>query len=399
MVELEFSVMFGDSEAFRVLQTLLKTFTSQTRIRVKVTPLEWDRAWDQMLNMAFRGQGADISEISFSWLADLTSMRAALPVPPLVQAELGGAERYLRGSWHSCLLPGDEQLWALPWFSGTHVLYYRQDWLAEAGLDEGAAFASAQALEATLQALQARGVERPWVVSTQGTTSTIHHLTSWVLGAGGDFISPDGKRVLFAEPEALDGMAAYFNLCRYLGPGASELDDARAAQLFWGGQAAVTLEGQWIYAGQKNTCSPVVRPNLGVARVPGVPFVGGSNLMVWKHSRSPEAAWQLARFLTGPAAAALYSLETNLLPTRWDLFEASAMGQDPVYRLFANAVDQGRTWPVLPYGTLIETRLRSVLQRIWRDILAEPHPDARAILEKHLFPLQRRLQLTIESQG
>ncbi len=399
MVEIEFSVMCGDSEAFNVLQSLLQRFTAHTRIHVHVTTMPWDTAWNQTLDMALRGQGADLSEISTTWLADLTSMRALQPVPGALQAQLGQGAGYLRGSWQSCQLPDDPQLWALPWLAGTHVLYYRRDWFTAAGLNPQSAFATPTALEAALHVLQTRGITRPWVVSTQGSPSTIRHLTSWIGAAGGDFISPDGKRILFAEPPALAGMAAYFNLRRYLGPEPEKLNDAYATQLFWSGQAAATIEGQWMYAAQKNHAAPEVRDHLGVAQVPGVSCVGGSNLVVWRYTRSPDAAWELARYLTDAQSAALYTYATNLLPPRWDLFEASVLSADPVYRLFTAAIDQGRAWPPLPFSTLIETRLTHALQEIWQALLNNPTADTLTTLETYLRPLQHRLQLTLDTRG
>jgi multiple sugar transport system substrate-binding protein len=263
MVELELSVMLGSSDELKELQALLDSFATSRHIQVRLSLLEWTAAWGEIVQAAIHGHGPDVSEIGVSWLADLVGMNALLPLPIVLSAQLGDSSQYLKGSWNACMLQNDPNMWAAPWFAGTRVLYYRRDWLGKAGLDAQSAFASAAALDATLAKLQASGVERPWVVNTHRSTSTVHHLTSWVWGAGGHFLSPDGKAVMFAEKEALDGMEAFFRLGRFLGPDPAKIDDSLAPRLFWGGQAGVTLDGQWEYSTKMRTIAPALAHNIG----------------------------------------------------------------------------------------------------------------------------------------
>lgn len=395
MIELELSVMLGSADELKELQGLLDKFTASRHIPVRLTLLEWTAAWGEIVQAAIHNSGPDISEIGVSWLADLVGMNALLPLPGPMVSQLGTSSQYLKGSWNACTLQNDPNMWAVPWFAGTRVLYYRRDWLEKAGLDPKSAFSSAAALDTSLQKLQDSGVERPWVVNTQRSTSTVHHITCWVWGAGGSFLSADGKAVMFAEKEALDGMEAFFRLGRLMGSNPAVIDDRLANHLFWSGQAGATLDGQWQYATQMRTIDPTLAQNIAVAMVPGVPFVGGSNLVVWKHTRRPEAAWDLLNFLTGENATSMYSKNTNLLPTRWDLLNNSEVGQDPAYQLFAQAVDVGRCWPALPFSALIENRLRDTLALVWQEVLAAPEVNVREILVQHLVPLQRRLQMSI----
>lgn len=400
MADLEFSVMLGESDALEQVRALVQSFSARKNVRVNITSQNWATAWADLVQAAVHGRGPDLAAISTTWLSDLIGMNVLAPLPAHLKTRAGDKAQYFEGAWLSCFLPDDKQMWALPWFTGTHMLYYRKDWLAQAGLTAETAFASAAALDQTLERLQAHGVERPWAVNTQQrSVSTMHHIYSWVLGAGGHFLAPDGKRVTFAESAALAGMAAYFKLGRFLGPEAQTFTDEKALDLFWQGQAAMVLEGQWILASRLPQAAPEVRDNLGLAVVPGVPFVGGSNLVVWNTTRRTELAWELALHLTSPQTAGLYTRANNLLPARWDVFKASEVGRDSLYQHFAQAINSGRAWPALPHTALIESKLRDIFPTIWAEVLSQPEAEVTAILQKHLEPLQKRLQAGIGGHG
>jgi multiple sugar transport system substrate-binding protein len=399
MAELELAVMLGESEALNQVRALVDSFAARKGVKIHLTLYEWTEAWTELVQAAIHGRGPDVAAISSTWLSDLIGMNVLAPLPDRHKSRLGDKSQYFEGAWLSCFQPGDETMWSIPWFSGTHVLYYRKDWLARTGLAPEAAFATAEALDNTLAQMQALGLERPWTINTrQRSVSTVHHIYSWVLGAGGYFLSDDGKQVLFAEPEALNGMEAYFRLGRFLGPEAGGLSDSRALDLFWSGQAGVLHDGQWTLAERHPHAPAEIKDNLGIAVVPGVPFVGGSNLVVWQSSRRADLAWELVFYITGQYSLKLYTRASNLLPPRWDLFNASEVAQDPLHQQFAQAVNRGRAWPALPHTALIESKLRDIFPAIWGEVIAEPN-NIRPILEKHLLPLQTRLQTTIAARA
>jgi ABC-type glycerol-3-phosphate transport system substrate-binding protein len=136
-------------------------------------------------------------------------------------------------------------------------------------------------------------VECPWVVPVSSFhLGILHMVASFVWGMGGNFVSPTGTRVTFNQPEALEGFRAYFNLLRYLSPGAQRLDGVQTERFFTSGRAAVTMMGidrpyDWL---RHRSVAPAVLANLGVAMVPGVPWVGGNSLVIWKEVQAVEAS-------------------------------------------------------------------------------------------------------------
>ena len=96
------------------------------------------------------------------------------------------------------------------------MIFYWRDILEQAGIDEAGAFQSVEQMDRTLACLQSHGIATPWAVTTRRTSNTLYNISSWVWGAGGDFMSADGKWMLVAEPEVRAGLAQYYRLYRYM---------------------------------------------------------------------------------------------------------------------------------------------------------------------------------------
>lgn len=396
MIELELSLMIQSPEQLHLLEEQLAVFEEKSRIRVHVTPMTWSSGWSEMVRSAIYGKGPHISEVGTTWVADLVGMNALQPLPKQTIAGFGGAAGYLSPSWESCFIMGDPKMWAAPWLAGARILYYRKDWLAKAGIKPDTAFQTPSALKETLARLQAAGVTYPAVVTTRPSLNTLHLISSWVWGAGGDFVSADGKGFRFMEDQALKGMADYFSLGQYFGPTAAELTDGSANELFWSGRAAITLDGCWVFLTQRQPLNPEVIANLGVGLLPGPSFIGGSNLVVWKHTTHPEAALDLVRFLTNPEVELMAYHATGLLPARKDLLQSPEVTNDFTPQLNA-ALESGRSWPNLSFGGLLEDKLTNAFGMIWNEVLSSPSSDPQEALRRTLLPLERRLKVTYSS--
>jgi len=367
------------------LRSLLDQFENQHQVRVRLNPLPYGRAWPQVVQYALDNRGPDVSQLGSTWVGNLAVTNALRPFTDAELTGLGGPAAFLPVLWQSGIL--SSKVRAIPWLAATRLIYYRRDWLAQAGVDEATAFDTPAHLEQTLQSLQASGISLPWVVPTVRTPNTLHSLASWVWAAGGDFINVEEKRLRLAEPEALQGLNSYFGLHRFLAPAAHRLTDDAAHDLFWGGQAAVTVGGSWVWENQRRqpTARPEVIENVSVALPLQVPFVGGEHLAIWKYSRHPEAAIELVRFLTSPEAQRDYLSRLGLLPMRQDLLAEPPFTSDPIQQVMAQALRAGRSYPVFPRWGVIEERLHDMFGQIWADILSHPTAEVSDYL-KHYIP-------------
>ena len=395
-MELELSLM-GGSSRIGAVRELLRDFEQRSSTHIGVTYQGWDNAWAGLVRSSLYGKAPAVSEVGTSWVPDLVGMNALYPLPNSIKKELGTRADFIPQSWDSCFLSGNPQLWAVPWISGTRIIYYRKDLLARAGLNSEEAFASLPSMLETLSRLAEVGVDCPWVTSTTASINTLHLISSWVWNTGGDFISQNGRQLLFTEDRALNAMGLFFQMARYLGPESSEISYEDAINRFWSGSAAVTIDGSWLYAMQKLIANPLVLENIGFAPLPAPAFVGGSNLVIWTNTLDKEAALKLMLFMSEQEAVLSICRLTGLAPARHGLTSLAEGGDAEFQSAINRAFETGRSLPNLMFSAMLEDKLRHGFGEIWTDILNSPHTDPREIIICHMLPLKARVERIINS--
>jgi multiple sugar transport system substrate-binding protein len=401
MAELELSVMSSTPQPPPALVAALGEFEAQSGIHVRLRVLPWVTAWAELVKVTLYKTGPDVSEIGTTWVDSFSAMQVLRHFSRPEVESLGGPSVFLPSSWLSASIPGRRPVWAIPWLSDTRVIYYRRDWLQEAGIDEETAFQTHAQLVQTLQRLEQNGVTVPWTMPTSQELPTLHTLAPWVWGAGGRFMSADGRRTRFSAPEAQAGLRDYFSLHRHIAPDARSLNDSQSITLFRLGQAATTVSGHWllnsIRRGQE--AIPQVVANLGVARMPGVPFVGGSNLVVWEHCRLPQRALELVRFLTGQRVQTHYLPQTELLPARLDALDTPLFTDDSFYQVIGDSLRTGNGFRAPYMWGLIEDGMVATLSALWADVFADPGLDLAQVIDERMGLLSQSLNRTLLERG
>ena len=115
-----------------------------------------------------------------------------------------------------------------------------------------------------------------------------------------------------------------------------------------------------------------VADNWGVAALPQPSFVGGSNLVVWNHTRNPKAALNLVRFLTQVSSLARCYGPLAALPPRLAALDAPEITQDPMLSVMGNAIRAGRAYPSFTLWGLLEDKLIEALLKIGNQLLTQP---------------------------
>jgi multiple sugar transport system substrate-binding protein len=399
MKELELSVMGRNPQAVEELKQLLSVFENRHSLKVdlQVYPCETGRS--ELVKVAMYHHGLDVSEIGTTWLGDLIGMNSLRPFSTTDLAVIGGCEPYVKTAWERGRMLGDPRTWAVPWLLDANAIYYRRDLLKTAGINESAAFQTPQQFEKTVQQLQASGVKVPLTLPLHHRRYlNVHNIASWIWAEGGDLLSQDGKRVLFNQPEAHAGLHSYFSLYHYLVAEAFNAEDQGYEQLFREGVAAITL-GSTSQGFPAAIQSAEARNNMGAAVVLGASFVGGSNLVVWKHTRYEEAALALVSFLNSVEVQNRYCRNAHILPVRLESLAAEEIVNQPVLHSLAEIAAQGRTFPCFFLWGLVEEKLDNALSQIWISLMEEPSADLDEVIRKNIDPLAARLNVTLGQGG
>ena len=402
MTEIKFSIYGDQPSPLEEPGFLLQEFQSQHRVDVRVERMTWDEAWPKLLHFALYGGGPHISQIGSIWTSTLVSMNALRPFTAQEVTALGGTASFFAPTWQNAVLPAGSEVWGVPFTAFTYLVYYRRDLLRRAGVAEETAFASAEAMIETLKRLQAAGISSPLVIpSGNPYRARVHIAASWLWGAKGDFVSEDGRHVLFDRPEARAGLNAFFKLYRYLSPADRNLAYDECLHRFAQGEAAVTLAGSAAAAVIRSENVHHVLDNLGTAVVPGVPWIGGSNLVVWREAQMypdrERAAISLARFLTSAAAQIKYAAASNAIPARSESLPHLRFEPVSLSQTLAQSLRAGRSYkPVLIWVRMLSDLSRA-FDLITTEVLADSTLDVDLALTRHLTPLAQRFDLMLSA--
>jgi multiple sugar transport system substrate-binding protein len=402
MTAIKFSIYGDQSSPLENPDFLLGEFHAQHHVTVQVERLAWEEAWPKLLNFALHGGGPHISQIGSIWTSTLVSMNALRPFTPQEVASLGGREAFLRPTWQSVTLPNQPGVWGVPFTAFTYIVLYRRDLLQCAGVDEGVAFASPEAMIETLRKLRAAGISAPLVLPAgEPYRARVHLAASWIWGAGGDFVGEDGHDVLIDQSEARAGLKCFFNLYHYLSPRDHHLTYDECLQSFAQGRVAVTLASSAALALIRSARVSQVLDNLGVAAMPGVPWIGGSNLVVWREAQMypdlDRAALALAKYLTSPLAQMKYAAASNAIPARSAALSQMVVEPASLREIFAQVLSAGRSYkPVLMWVRMLNDLSRT-FDAITADVLADPALDIDRALTQHLTPLAQRYDLMLST--
>ena len=394
MEEIVLSIGNHGATGVENLKLLLQKFEQQFGVHVRLDTIPYSSLrWSRLVEAALYHTGPDVSEVGNTWVGDLVRMEALRPFQSEEVDRITGGARYFKAVWQSSIRinQGIRMIYSIPWSSDARAIFYRRDLLENAGIEETTAFKDFAQLEKTLSTLAEKGNPMPLALPTRSSNMTLHCLASWIWGVGGDFLSLDGTDLAFDQPKALEGCKAYYRLMRYLSPEGRNLEEYESDDAFDNGKAAVLLSGFWI---PTNDLTADVRKNLGAAPMPGIPFVGGADMVIWKHSRHESSALKLVQFFHTEEAAKLLHPWFGL-PISEDGWFNPPFDSD-IYQVFRTSIQKGRGFPTAWLWGLVEKRLTDTLADIWGEALKEPDLPSDAIVEAHLSELAHRLRLTLE---
>ena len=404
MEEIELSVMVHTPGTAEVMQTLLDEFRARHGIKVNLTCLDWVTARAELNKAALYHHGPDISEVGSTWVPDLISMDVLNPLMPYEVGDAGDAQAYIPAAWSTVQLPEENFPKALPWHAETYVIHYRKDLLAQAGLEPDEAFKDHAAIEKTAAKLVETGIAVPIELTLQTDRyGTLHALASWVWASGGEFLSRDSKHLLLGEPKTLQAIGAYFGLLKHASAAGREAMLAKTTTpLFQQGLSAVTFgtirmaTPEWVdmaVLGQEEL--KAAQQNWAWASLPQPCFVGGSNLVLWKHSRNKSAALKLLTYLVETQTLLRSSPAMATLPPRISALQSPAYTQDPMLKVMGDAIQGGRTYPPLKLWGLVEDKIVAGLLNIGTQVLSNPPEKIEQIVADGVGDICYRVDLIL----
>ncbi|HUH97359.1 MAG TPA: extracellular solute-binding protein [Anaerolineales bacterium] len=401
-MELNFLTIADSAEDLQPLHQLLGSFQSQAQVNVSLQRIGWDRAWQTLLMAAVEGKGPQLSQIGSTWTPTLAMLEALRAFSRDEANSMGGDRHFLPQAWETVSSGDLREINAIPWTIYTFVLFYRRDLLLRAGLDPDQVFLTPQAMREGFTRLKKDGIT-PWAFpSLHPYADLVHIASSWARANGGDFISADRPKPVFARPEACRGLMDFFELFPFMPPSARGLSVEACTQAFARGETAVLVGG--VEVADELLGSPQaaqeMRANLGVTTLPGVPWIGGDHLVIWKNvlpnAENEKAALELVRFLSRKETQVEFFKIQNVLPARSDAYDEISFSLDTTLPAVRRVLETGRPHPHVRLWRRIEAFLDEMLLDIGSRVLQTSATPAADTAKEMLSQYEQKLAAVLK---
>lgn len=306
---LDWQMWVGGSEDQAAWEKVAEAVTAEyPGIEVKLQGSPWLDYWDRISAQLASPDAPCI--VSMQSLRLASYAKALLPLDELIAAydlDLDEFDPVILDAFRR-----DGQLVALPYDTGSWVIFYSKELFAQHGLDEPSLDWTWDDFKAAAKALTEG--DTYGVIGDGGEGSL-----PWVLTlTGAEPVDEQGNLDL-TDPDFVRGYEQYVGLWSTDGvaPPAKNMTEASVEQLVASGRVAMSANGPWIAQLLKSLASS----EIGIAPMPAGPdgsktYTAGSGFGIARGCKQPEAAFRAIMTMTGPDVLEELAKSGRALPAR-----------------------------------------------------------------------------------
>lgn len=353
----------GAAQSALYVQAIEKFHGQQATIRVEnINSPELTDHTQKILTTAAGGNPSDLIMMPGELIASYAEQGIFAPVEELASGDASFAEdAYFPNTLDAMRYDG--QLWGLPKDFNVHALYYNRQALDEAGVAYPTNEWTWDDLLTAAQALTQRDGDR---VVRYGWTDSGPNPWRWIWQNGGEVFDrvQDPTALRITEPAALEAMRYYFDLSTVheVAPSAAELEQAGGRQeLFAAGRVAMLYDHRGAtvpFAQIQDFEWDIAELAYREQRADGLAFAG---YCVSAGSEQQAAAWEFAKWLTGPEGVPVFIGAGNALPALRALAADPSLG---VQQPFLAAVEYARPFVQTPHWAEISPIISRELELV-----------------------------------
>lgn len=362
------------ADTLQLMEKEISAFQSlHPHLNVEITVLSWSQAWQRIVSAIKSKQTPDIFQIGTTWMGTLAALGALLNISDRLKKD-NLKEKFVPTTWTSCELQVLKGIYAIPWFVDVRILCYRKDALKKKGLSE-LCLTTWESFEKTCSQINGLELDGRKIaalgVPTLKDQGAVHSVAPWIWSAGGNFLSPDGKRAAFNSREAYEGIKFYFNLIQKkyvfltdkpIVAGTVAEDFFIHKRLGFIFESSTTIGGYspGFFDAINLTGKSDFLEEYGIALFPSGPagrftFFGGSNLAISNFSTCQDEAWELIKFLASTESQVRHCQEIGMLPSSTEALHSLFKQETPYNKILLESYQRyGRSYPQVPLWASIE---------------------------------------------
>ncbi|GGE31394.1 sugar ABC transporter substrate-binding protein [Pullulanibacillus camelliae] len=341
---------------------VIKEFEKENpNIKVNVQYFPVDGMEDKFLLALKNKSGPDLVDIACDWTTPLAAVGGLLPLDDYIDKDKVDMNDFWKGALQTIHVNG--KVYALPYRSETHGIFYNKDIFKQSGLDPSKAPQTWEEVLADAKTITQKGGVGFGLVG-KNTGDLSYQVINFIRSFGGDVLSTDNKKSLLDQPEAIAAVKYYVSLYKdKLSPSSTMSNtNTEARNLFSSGKVGMYLSGVYdvdpIKSDNPNT-------NFGVGMYPDTPgkdrklTLGGWNIAATSFTKHPEAAWKFVKFISSPKISVQYSNTFSSRKSEAD----NPKYKDPQVKPFAQMLQYGVPLPAIPQITQIRQIINDQVQK------------------------------------
>lgn len=290
-----------------VLDPVLKKFTDETGIKVKLEVIGWNDLQTRIQTAVTSGQAPDVVNIGNTWAASLQATGAFMPFGDSQMTAVGGADKFVKPALDTGGAPGQD-VTSVPLYGLAYGLYYNKKMFTDAGLTPPTTW---EEMVSDAKALTdpAKGITG-MSIAAGSYTENVHFAFINASQNGAELFDAKGAPTFTADGVA-DGIVRYLDLMQK-----DKVVNVSNAQYDNGTQSVNDFANQKaaMIINQNNADNSIVAAGMSSDQYGVVPFpapegakkiatfIAGINLSIFKNSKNQEAALKFVKFMTSPEA-------------------------------------------------------------------------------------------------
>ena len=360
---LEYSI-WGDPAEIKNQQAVVEAFTAANpTIKVNVTVSDWEPYWDKLQTGLAGGAAPDVFAMDGPLGPDYQTRDVLLDLTPYIQGESYDLGQ-LDANAVKDFTTADGAQFGLPRDLNVIALYYNKTMFDAASIAyPDGTWDWAKLVEVAKQLTKdtnGDGTPDQWGVYTE-TTDMENAWSSFVWQAGGDILSADGTKSALDTDQAAQGIQFLQDLIWKDKVSPDPAIFAETGDAFEQGKAAMEINGSWLVATHE-----AAGLQFGIAPLPKGPAsqatsVNPTGAVVYKGTKSPDAAWALVKYLASPVAQEKIMALKASVPVNKQILSTTYASAFDGAQVFADALGYAHLKPSFKgyndFNTTLQTEL------------------------------------------
>jgi len=335
------------------VQKLIDEFEKlNSGIKVKVQAIPWTAAHEKLITAYASETTPDIFQLGNTWIPEFVALESLENLNGWIKnSSTIKKENYFPGIWETNVI--DNNVYGVPWYVDTRVLFYRKDILAKAGYLQP---------PKTWEELYDLCLKIKRINPGTNKFAIFLPTNEWApfiifgLQAGAGLLKDNNSLSNFSDPKF---KKAFSYLIKFYRDGLSPIGMTQVTNVFQAfeeGYFALYITGPW-NVNEFRTRLPKKMQNLWMTSplpavdrndYPGVSIAGGASLVIYKDSEHKNEAWKLVEFLSSKyIQLQFYKIATDL-PAVKEAWKDSLLQNDIYFKAFYDQLQRVVPMPKVP---------------------------------------------------